>query len=186
MRCRLRFLPFHIRGIRGKSIKRDIPCHFKHCRILGNNNDLLLQYAREASVLQKQVIIISQNPAVLEMARNVSFDTLSANAADVERQEAEAAAHVTAPASYKDERDEQEDEVQVRVIRDENIRIPSSYNEALMSSPSGYGAKKYDREEESGSAPQEAKDPFPLGKRVRGKSLTWKFVAVSFVAASVL
>ncbi|MBI5913088.1 hypothetical protein HY839_01455 [Candidatus Azambacteria bacterium] len=145
--------------------------------------------AREASVLRKRIVVISQNPAVLEMARNVSFDTIAENAAELERQEAEAAAPVAAPAaSHTEEGGEQEEEVQVRVIRDENIRIPSPYDEVLMSPPREHGEEiRYSRDaDEHGASASEEAAPSPMRKMMRGKSLTWKFVAISFIAAGVL
>lgn len=144
--------------------------------------------AREANVLGKRIVIISQNPAVLEMARNVSFDTVAESAADFERQEAEAAAPASAPAAASEEEGgEQEEEVQVRVIRDENIRIPSSYDEVLMSPPHDnedghYEHHPYERDE---PAVQEA-IPFLKQKMIRGKILSTKFVVISFMAAVIL
>ena len=143
--------------------------------------------AREANVLGKRIVIISQNPAVLEMARNVSFDTVAESAVEFERQEAEAASPAAAPAMSSSEASgEQEEELQVRVIRDENIRIPSSYDEVLMSPPrdeedSHYG---HNAQERSESAVQEIAS-LPEQKTIRGKMLTTKFVVISFMVAAI-
>ena len=142
--------------------------------------------AREANVLGKRIVIISQNPAVLEMARNVSFDTVPASAEEFERQEAEAASPAPA-ASNRDESGEQEEEVQVRVIRDENIRIPSSYDEVLMSPPRDDEDGHYEHNaRERGEPVVQETDPSPEQKTIRGKMLSTKFVVISFTAAVIL
>lgn len=145
--------------------------------------------AREASVLQKHIVIISQNPAVLELARNVSFDTIAENAADMERHEAEQAASALVPAPpHGNEGEEQEEEVQVRVIRDESIRPPSSYDEVFMSPPQEHVVQEHNdenRAEEYRGAISE-NIPAPSKRTLGGRLLTWKFVTVSFVIASVL
>lgn len=144
--------------------------------------------AREASVLGKHIVVISQNPDVLEMARNVSFDTIEENAADMERQEAADAASIAAQQAPRANEEEQEEEVQVRVIHDENIRMPASYDEVLMSPPrdrdeEGY----YDHRTEERRAPASQESvPTSRGIAVRGKSLTAKFVMISFLAAAAL
>ena len=145
--------------------------------------------AREANVLGKRIVIISQNPAVLEMARNVSFDTVAESAGEFERQEAEAASPAIAPAVVnREENGEQEEEVQVRVIRDENIRIPSSYDEVLMSPPRDDDDSRYghDTHERSEQAVQEVVPPPSEQKTIRGKTLTMKFVMISFMVAVIL
>ncbi|MEK7494069.1 MAG: hypothetical protein AAB630_02840 [Patescibacteria group bacterium] len=147
--------------------------------------------AREAKVLGKRVVIIAQNPAVLEMAQNVSFDTVAESAADLERQEAEAAAPAvpsaeTAPSSHSAESGEQEEEVAVRVIRDEDIRTPSSYDEVLMSPPREHVEEEQYVVEDHRELVSEAPRTSPVNKVFRGKSLTWKVVMVSFVGVAVL
>lgn len=147
--------------------------------------------AREANVLGKRIVIISQNPAVLEMARNVSFDTIDENAADLEHREAEAVAPVAvsgdASASSQGTEDEEpEEEVAVRIIRDENIRIPSSYDEVLMSPPRDHSEEEHYRAQQRGEAVSEVPSVSPANRILRNKSLTARFVVISFVAAGVL
>lgn len=150
--------------------------------------------AREAKVLGKRVVIIAQNQGVLEMARNVSFDTIAENAADVERKEAEAMAPITsssdtASSLHEKGSGEQEEEVTVRVIRDENIRIPSSYDEVLMSPPRSHAEEEqehYQAKEQQEETAPEIPDVLSPNKIRRGKTLTWKFVTVSFAVAAVL
>lgn len=145
--------------------------------------------AREANVLGKRIVIISQNPAVLEMARNVSFDTVAESAAEFEQQEAEAASPAIAPSASNtgEEGGEQEEEVLVRVIRDENIRIPSSYDDVLMSPPRDEEGGHDERNMPGRGEPivQETA-PLPKQKMIRGKMLSTKFVVISFTTAAIL
>ncbi len=147
--------------------------------------------AREANVLGKRVVIIAQNPAVLEMARNVSFDTVAESAALLERQESEAATpgapfgDMTA-SLHEEGSGEQEEEVAVRVVRDENIRMPSSYDEVLMSPPRDHDAEEYSAQHNFRGAAPEENVSAPAKRTPGGRALTWKFVAISFTVAGVL
>ena len=146
--------------------------------------------AREAKVLGKRVVIIAQNPAVLEMAQNVSFDTIAESAAELERQETEAAMPVassgdTSALSYGKENEGQEEEVAVRIIRDENIRIPSSYDEVLMSPPRDHIGEERESAIEQKEIAHEIARTSPVHRIFHGKTLTWKFVAISFVVAGI-
>ncbi|MCR4323201.1 MAG: hypothetical protein NUV61_03905 [Candidatus Azambacteria bacterium] len=144
--------------------------------------------AREATVLEKRIVIISQNPTVLEMARNVSFDIIAENATELERQDEVSSNPIVAPTEQHSEQ-EQEESIPVRVIRDENIRIPSSYDEVLMSPPRDHDEEvRYNHPEKERSADVTYNTTPSSPERVmRGKSLlTTKFVIISFTTAAIL
>lgn len=144
--------------------------------------------SREAQALGKDVVIVSEDSAVLSMAKNAGIDTITASVKDFEREGAQEAPQVPAaeapPASS-------EEEVPVTIIRDD--AIVSAGSPESFETPEQAPAQMYESAPIFSPPEAEYERPYdetlakqPARASRQNSPLTMRFVAGSFAVLALV